>query len=65
MTALLAKEKARIIAGATDLMVNVLGRDPNDSIVVIEEVDTDNSMHAGKPVTVRRQCQHEHEHNKG
>jgi len=57
------EQKARIIAGATKLMVDVLGKDPNSTFVVIDEVNTDNWGHAGEPVTVRRQ--RERERSKG
>ncbi len=46
--------KARLIKGATDLLVNVLGKNPNTTMVIIEEVDTDNWGIAGETVTVRR-----------
>lgn len=46
--------KARLIKGATDLLVNVLGKNPNTTVVIIDEVDTDNWGIAGETVTVRR-----------
>jgi 4-oxalocrotonate tautomerase len=51
------EQKAKIIAGATDLMVEVLGKDPDETFVVIDEVNTDNWGRAGEVVTVRRQRQ--------
>ena len=36
------EQKAELIRGATDLVVRVLGKDPQATFVVIEEVDTDN-----------------------
>jgi 4-oxalocrotonate tautomerase len=51
------EQKEKIIAGATDLMVDVLGKDPNETFVVIEEVDTDNWGVGGEMVTLRRQRQ--------
>jgi 4-oxalocrotonate tautomerase len=51
------EQKAKIIAGATDLMVDVLGKDPDETFVVIEEVDTDNWGRGGEMVTLRRQRQ--------
>ena len=49
-----AEQKARLIAGATQLLVDVLGKNPNTTVVVIDEVDTDNWGVAGEPITVRR-----------
>lgn len=47
-------QKEAMIAGATDLMVNVLNKDPESTFVVIDEVDTDNWGHGGEVVTKRR-----------
>ncbi|NOY86659.1 MAG: 4-oxalocrotonate tautomerase family protein [Deltaproteobacteria bacterium] len=49
-----AEQKAKLIEGATDLLVDVLGKNPATIVVVIDEVDTDNWGIAGKTVTVRR-----------
>lgn len=51
-----AEQKAELIRGATDLLVRVLGKNPNTTIVVIEEVPTDNWGIAGESVTVRRKA---------
>lgn len=51
---LTAEKKAELIAGATDLLVRVLGKSPATTIVVIDEVDTDNWGIAGESVTRRR-----------
>ena len=48
-------QKAALIAGATQLLVDVLGKNPQTTVVVIDEVDTDNWGIAGEPVTLRRQ----------
>jgi 4-oxalocrotonate tautomerase len=48
------EQKAAIIAGATTLMVDVLGKDPDETFVVIDEVNTDNWGRAGELVTDRR-----------
>ena len=50
-----AEQKQQLIAGATQLLVDVLGKNPQTTIVIIEEVDTDNWGIAGESVTVRRQ----------
>ena len=47
-------QKARLIEGATKLLQEVLGKNPATTIVVIEEVETDNWGVAGEPVTERR-----------
>ena len=51
------EQKEKIIAGATGLMVDILGQDPESTFVVIDEVDTDNWGHGGEMVTVRRRRQ--------
>lgn len=48
------EKKEQLIKGATDLMVNVLNKDPATTFVIIEEVDTDNWGVAGVSVTERR-----------
>jgi len=47
-------QKAALIKGATQLLVDVLGKNPATTVVVIDEVDTDNWGIAGESVTVRR-----------
>ena len=49
-----AEQKAELIQGATDLLVRVLGKNPATTVVVIEEVDTDNWGIGGESVTVLR-----------
>ncbi len=48
------EKKAQLIAGATQLLVDVLGKNPATTVVVIDEVDTDNWGIAGETVTERR-----------
>ena len=50
-----AEQKAALIAGATKLLVDILGKNPNTTVVVIDEVDTDNWGIGGETITVRRQ----------
>lgn len=50
-----AEQKARLIAGATQLLVDVLNKNPNTTVVVIDEVDTDNWGIGGQTITLRRQ----------
>lgn len=49
-----AEQKARLIQGATQLLVDVLGKNPQTTVVVIDEVDTDNWGIGGETVTARR-----------
>ncbi len=49
------EQKAQLISGATDLLKNVLGKNPATTVVVIDEVDTDNWGIAGEQVTERRE----------
>lgn len=48
------EQKQLLISGATQLLVDILGKNPNTTIVVIDEVDTDNWGIAGESVTERR-----------
>ena len=50
-----AEKKAELIRGVTDLLRDVLGKNPQTTVVVIEEVDTDNWGMGGETVTLRRQ----------
>ena len=52
-----AEQKARLIQGVTKLLFDVLGKDPQTTSVVIDEVDTDNWGVAGESITVRRKKQ--------
>ena len=49
-----AEQKAAIIKGVTDLLVDVIDRGPATTVVVIDEIDTDNYGVGGKTITVRR-----------
>lgn len=49
-----AEQKAEVIRGVTALLQNVLGKNPQTTVVVIEEVPTDNWGIGGETVTVRR-----------
>jgi 4-oxalocrotonate tautomerase len=49
-----AEQKARLIQGATQLLVDVLGKNPQTTVVTIDEVDTDNWGIGGETVTARR-----------
>lgn len=44
-------QKSQLIKGATELLQNVLGKNPKTTFVIIEEVNTDNWGIAGEQVT--------------
>jgi 4-oxalocrotonate tautomerase len=50
-----AEQKARLIQAVTQLLVDILGKNPQTTVVVIDEVETDNWGIGGETVTVRRQ----------
>jgi len=49
-----AEQKAELIKGVTKLLVDILGKNPQTTMVVIDEVETDNWGIGGETVTVRR-----------
>jgi len=49
-----ADQKAELISGVTNLLRDVLGKNPQTTVVVIDEVETDNWGIAGETVTLRR-----------
>jgi len=48
------EKKKALIEGVTDLLQNVLGKNPQTTVVVIDEIDTDNWGIGGESVTERR-----------
>ena len=50
-----AEQKAELISGVTELLQRVLGKNPQTTFVLIDEVDTDNWGIGGESVTMRRQ----------
>ena len=48
------EQKRAVIKGITDVLVNVLGKNPESTFVVIDEIDTDNWGHKGTSVTELR-----------
>ena len=48
------EQKQKLIEGATNLLVEVLGKNPATTVVVIEEVNTDNWGIGGKQVSELR-----------
>lgn len=49
-----AEQKAELIRGVTELLRDKLGKNPATTVVVIEEVETDNWGIGGESITVRR-----------
>lgn len=49
-----AEQKAQLIQGVTRLLADLLGKNPQTTVVVIEEVETDNWGIGGETVTRRR-----------
>ena len=45
------EQKAQIVKGVTKLLVDVLGKNPKTTVVVIDEVETDNWGIGGETVT--------------
>ncbi|MCL2205845.1 MAG: 4-oxalocrotonate tautomerase family protein [Treponema sp.] len=48
-------QKAELIKGVTDLLANVLNKNPKTTVVVIDEIDMDNYGLGGESITVLRQ----------
>jgi 4-oxalocrotonate tautomerase len=48
------EKKAQLIQGVTQLLVDLLGKNPQTTVVVIDEVETDNWGIGGETVTARR-----------
>lgn len=49
-----SEQKAELIRGVTNLLRDVLGKNPATTVVTIDEVETDNWGIGGESVTVRR-----------
>ncbi|MDR3556888.1 MAG: 4-oxalocrotonate tautomerase family protein [Syntrophobacteraceae bacterium] len=48
-----ADQKAKIIKGVTQVLVDALGKDPETVLVAIEEMDSDNWGKGGESLTLR------------
>lgn len=49
-----SEQKAALIQGVTQLLVDILGKNPATTVVTIDEVDTDNWGVGGETITARR-----------
>ncbi|MBA4373558.1 MAG: tautomerase [Thermodesulfovibrio sp.] len=49
-----AEQKEQVIRGVTHLLRDIMGKNPATTVVVIDEVDTDNWGIGGETVTQRR-----------
>ena len=52
-----AQQKADLIKGVTELLQKILNKNPETTVVVIDEISTDNWGIGGQPVSVRRKKQ--------
>lgn len=48
------EQKAELVTGVTELLQRVLNKNPGTTVVVIDEIETDNWGIAGELVTERR-----------
>lgn len=48
------EKKAELIQGVTRLLADVLGKNPQTTVVIIDEIETDNWGIGGETVTARR-----------
>ena len=48
------EQKDQLIKGVTQLLVDILGKNPQTTVVVIDEVETDNWGIGGETVTILR-----------
>ena len=53
-TGVTAAQKAEIIKGVTEVLVQTLGKDPERTFVVIDEVDLENWGIGGESIAARR-----------
>jgi 4-oxalocrotonate tautomerase len=51
------EQKAELIKGVTDLLSKTLGKNPQTTVVTIDEIDTDNWGIGGESVTIIRKRQ--------
>ncbi|GAB1536773.1 4-oxalocrotonate tautomerase family protein [Geovibrio sp. ADMFC3] len=51
------EQKEKLIQGVTDLLVDVLGKNPKTTFVIIDEVETDNWGVGGESITELRKKQ--------
>ncbi|MBU1040419.1 MAG: 4-oxalocrotonate tautomerase family protein [Proteobacteria bacterium] len=51
-----AEQKAALIQGVTELLQTTLNKNPATTVVIIDEVDTDNWGIGGESVTLRRKA---------
>ncbi|KQS47409.1 4-oxalocrotonate tautomerase [Flavobacterium sp. Leaf359] len=49
------EKKQQLIAGVTNLMSDILGKDPNLTHIVLQEIELDNWGFAGEQVSVLRE----------
>ncbi|ELN0595711.1 4-oxalocrotonate tautomerase family protein [Campylobacter jejuni] len=50
----ITEQKQELIAGVTDLLAKVLNKNKSSTVVIIDEIDTDNYGLGGKSITQAR-----------
>jgi 4-oxalocrotonate tautomerase len=48
------EQKAQLVSGVTKLLTDILGKNPQTTMVIIDEIETDNWGIGGETVTTRR-----------
>jgi 4-oxalocrotonate tautomerase len=49
-----AEQKERVMAGVTKVLQDELGKDPESTLVIIQEIESDNWGRGGQSITNRR-----------
>jgi len=52
------EKKAQLVRGVTQLLAELLGKNPQTTVVIIEEIETDNWGIGGETVSARRRQGH-------
>jgi len=52
------EKKAQLVRGVTQLLADLLGKNPQTTVVIIEEIETDNWGIGGETVSARRRQGH-------
>jgi 4-oxalocrotonate tautomerase len=52
------EKKAQLVRGVTQLLADLLGKNPQTTVVIIEEIETDNWGIGGETVSARRKQGH-------
>ena len=55
-----SEQKAKIVAEITDMLRRVLGKKPEHTHIIIDEIDPENSVYAGVLTTAYRKTEERH-----